>query len=53
MLISTGISSEKTKELTIYGILCRNVTMFYLKELAFLFKVQKELKACRNLKLIF
>ena len=29
MLIITGIFNEKTNELTIYGILCQNVTTFY------------------------
>ena len=51
MLIITEISNEKTNELTIYGILCRNVTIFYQQKLAFLFQVQEKLKACRNLKL--
>ena len=34
MLIITGISNEKTNLLTIYGILCRNVTIFYRQELS-------------------
>ena len=29
MLIITGISNEKTNELTIYAKLCQNVTIFY------------------------
>ena len=53
MLNITGISKEKTKELTIYGILCRNVTIFYRQELASLFQVQEKLKACRSSKLNF
>ena len=53
MLIITGISNEKTNELTICGILCRNVTRFYRQELASLFQVQEKLKACRNSKLNF
>ena len=53
MLIITGISNEKTNELTIYGILCQNITIFYRQELASLFQVQEKLKACRNSKLIF
>ena len=53
MLTITGISNEKTNELTIYGILCQNVTIFYRQELASLFQVQKKLKACRNSKLNF
>ena len=53
MLIIAGICNEKTNELTIYGILCRNVTIFYRQELSSLFKVQEKLKACRNSKLHF
>ena len=48
MLIITGISNEKTNELTIYGILCQNITMFYQQELAFLFNVHGKLEAYRN-----
>ena len=53
MLIITGISNEKTNELTIYGILGQNVTIFYRQELASLFQVQEKLEACRNSKLNF
>ena len=53
MLIITGISSEKTNELTIYGKLCQNATIFYRQELASLFQVQEKLKACRTSKLNF
>ena len=53
MLIITGILNEKTNELTIYGILCRNITILYRQELASLFQVQEKLKACRNSKLNF
>ena len=53
MLIITGISNEKTNELTIYGILCRNVTIFYRQKLASLFQVQEKLNACWNSKLKF
>ena len=52
MLIIAGISNEKN-ELTIYGILCRNVTISYRQELASLFQVQEKLKACRSSKLNF
>ena len=44
MLIITVISTEKSNELTIYGILCRNVTIFYRQELASLFHMQEKLK---------
>ena len=50
MLIITGISNEKTNELTIYEILCQDVTIFYRQELASLFQVQEKLKACRSSK---
>ena len=50
MLIITGISNEKTNELTIYRILYRNVTIFDRQELASFFQVQEELTARRNLK---
>ena len=53
MLIITGIFNEKTNELTIYGILCQNVTIFNRQELASFFQVQEKLKACRNSKLNF
>ena len=52
-LIITGSSNEKTNELIVYGILCRNVTIFYRQELASLFQVQEKLKACSNSKLNF
>ena len=41
------------KKLTIYGILCQNVTIFYRQEIASLFQVQEKLKACRISKLNF
>ena len=53
MLFIKGISNEKTKELTIYGILCQNITIFYRQELTSLFQVQEKLKACRSTKLNF
>ena len=48
MLIITGISNKKTNQLTIYGILCQNVVMFYRQELASLFQVQEKLKPFRS-----
>ena len=39
MLIITGISNEKTNELTIYRMLCQNVTISYWQELASFFQV--------------
>ena len=53
MLIITGITNEKTNELTIYGILCRNVTLFYRQEPAFLFQVWEKLNAWRSINLDF
>ena len=53
MLIITGISTEKTNELTIYGILSQNVTLFYRQQLVSLFQVQEKSKACRISKLNF
>ena len=53
MLIITRISNEETNELTIYGKLGRNITIFYRQELASLFQVQEKLKACRSSKLNF
>ena len=50
MLIITGISNKKPNELTIYGKLCRNVTLFYRQELASLFQVQEKLKAYKSSK---
>ena len=50
VLITTGISYETTNELTIYAILCQNVTIFYRQKLASLFQVQEQLKACSNSK---
>ena len=48
MLVITGISSEKANTLTIYGILSRNITIFYRQELASLFQMQEKLKARRS-----
>ena len=53
MLTITGIFNETTNKLTIYLILCRNVTIFYRQELAFLFQVHEKLKVCRNWKWSF
>ena len=53
MLIITGISTGKTNELITYGILYRNVTIFYGQELASLFQVQGQLQVCRRSKLNF
>ena len=53
MLIVKGIPNEKPNELTIYEILCRNVTIFYRQELASLFQVQEKLRECRSLELNF
>ena len=53
MLIITGISNEKTYELTINEILCRNVTIFSRQELTSLFQVHEKLKACTSSKLNF
>ena len=50
MLIITGISNEKANELTIYGILCQNVTMFYRQKLGYLLQTQEKMEACRNSK---
>ena len=50
MLIITRISNEETNELTIYEILCWNVTVFYRQELVFLFQLQEKLKTCRSSK---
>ena len=44
MLIITEISNEKTSELNIYGVLCRNFKAFYQLELDLLFLVQEKLK---------
>ena len=48
MPIITRIPNEKTNELIIYGILCRNTTVFYRQESASLFQVQGKLKGCRS-----
>ena len=37
ILIITRLSNEKANKLTIYAILCRNVTIFYRQKLASLF----------------
>ena len=52
ILITTGISNEKTNELTIYGILFWNVTI-NRQELVSLFQVQEKLKAYKSSKLNF
>ena len=53
ILIIAGISNEKTNELTIYGILCWNITILYQQELVSLFQVQEKLNACRSSELNF
>ena len=53
MLIITGISNEKTNALTICGMLCQNITMFYRQVLGSLFQVQEKLKARRISKFNF
>ena len=53
ILIITGISNEIANELTIYRVLCRNVTTFYRQELPSLFQVQEKMKPCRSSKLNF
>ena len=53
MLIITGIYNEKTNELTIYGILYLNVTIFCRQNLTSLFQVQEKLQTCMNSKLNF
>ena len=53
MLIITGKSNEKTNELTIYGILRPDVTIFYQQALASLLQVQEKLRASRVSKLNF
>ena len=53
MLIITGISNEKTNELTTYGILCWNVTIFYWHKLVYLFQLQEKSRMCRSSKLNF
>ena len=50
ILIIARISNDKTNELAIYAILCRNVTIFYRQKLASLFEIQEKLKVCRNSK---
>ena len=50
ILVVTEISNEKTDELTMYRILCQNITIFYRKELAF-FSSARKLKAFISSKL--
>ena len=47
IIIIFRISDETRNELTIYAILCQNVTIFYLQELVSLFQVQEKLKTPR------
>ena len=53
MLIITEISNEKTTELAIYGVLCRDVATFYPQELRSLCQTQEKLKPCRSSKIHF
>ena len=41
ILVVTEISNEKTDELTMYRMLCQNITIFYRKELVFFFQCKK------------
>ena len=51
MLIITGISDEKRNKLTIYAILCRNVTVLYGQQLASLFQVQEIIENVQEFKM--
>ena len=53
MSIITGIFNETRNELSIYAILCLNVTIFYRKELTSLFQVHEKLKTYRSSRLNF
>ena len=44
---------KRINALTTFGILRRNVTIFYQQKLASLFQVKEKLKACRSSKLNF
>ena len=44
---------KKKSELTVYGILCRHVTIFYRQQRASLFHAQEKLRSCKNSKLNF
>ena len=44
---------KKTSELTVYGISCRHVTIFYRQQPASLFQAQEKLRSCKNSKLNF
>ena len=48
LLIITGISNNKRNKLTIYAILCRNVTIFYWQKLVSLFQVHEQLKTFQS-----
>ena len=50
IVIIFEISNETRNKLTIDATLCRNVTIFYRQELAFLYPVQKKLEMCRSSK---
>ena len=43
---------KKINELTIYTILCQNVTLFYQQELASSFQVQEKLKGMQVYKFL-
>ena len=50
MLIITVISNKTSNDLTIYAKLCRNITIFYRQEIAFLFQLEEKLRVCGNSK---
>ena len=53
ILITAVVSNETTNALTIYSMLCQNITILYQQELASLFQIKKKLRARRNLKYCF
>ena len=53
LIITDYLIRKKTTELTINGILCQKVAIFYRQEIASLFQVPGKLKACRGSKLNF
>ena len=53
MLIIAGISNQRTSGLTIYALLCQNVTIFCRQVLASLFQMQEKRETYRSSKLKF
>ena len=53
ILITAVVSNETTNALTIYSMLCQNITILYQQELASLFQIKKKIKSAQEFEILF